>query len=201
MSRIEQIIGEMEDYISSCKLIPLSGAKIAVNKDEIEDFIRELRLKTPGEIQKYQRLISNKEAILADAREQADEMIRAAQVHTEELINEHEIMQKAIEQANAVIEDARQKAQLILDKATDDANSIRLGAISYTDEMLANLQMLIDHSLENTKAKYDSLMLSLSKDLEIVVANRKELCPEPEKVVAEEELAANIKELMDDTEA
>ena len=198
MSRIESIINEIEDYISSCKPLPLSSTKIAVNKEELEELIRELRLKTPDEIKKYQKLISNKEAILADARDQAERMIRDAQVHTETLINEHEIMQRAVEQANAVIADASAKAQQIVDKAVEDANNIRLGAIQYTDDMLANLQMIIEHSLENNKAKYDALMNSLNKDLNIVVSNRKELRPEAVVVESEEELAANIKEVMED---
>lgn len=201
MSRIEQIISEIEDYISSCKPIPLSSTKIAVNKEEIDELIRELRLKTPDEIKKYQKLISNKDAILADAKEQADRMIAEAQVHTEELINEHEIMQRAVEQANAVIADASAKAQMIVDKAVEDAGNIRLGAIQYTDDMLANLQMIIEHSIENNRSKYDALLASLNKDLNIVVSNRKELRPEPEEVAAEEELAANVKEVMDDSEA
>ena len=200
MSRIESIINEIEDYISSCKPLPLSSTKIAVNKDELEELISELRLKTPDEIKKYQKLISNKEAILDDARSQAERMIKDAQVHTENLINEHEIMQRAVEQANAVIADASAKAQRIVDNAVEDANNIRLGAIQYTDDMLANLQMIIEHSLENNKAKYDALMNSLNKDLNIVVSNRKELRPEATAVEAEEELAANIKEVLEDDE-
>lgn len=198
MSRIEQIISEIEDYIASCKPIPLSSTKIAVNKEELDELIRELRLKTPDEIKKYQKLISNKDAILMDAKEQADRMIREAQVQTEELINEHEIMQRAIEQANAVIADASAKAQQIVDRAVEDAGNIRLGAIQYTDDMLGNLQMIIEHSLENNKAKYDALISSLNKDLNIVVSNRKELRPEPEAVAAEEALAANVKEMMNE---
>lgn len=200
MSRIEAIINEIEDYISSCKPLPLSSTKIAVNKEELEELISELRLKTPDEIKKYQKLISNKEAILDDARSQAERMIKDAQVHTENLINEHEIMQRAVEQANAVIADASAKAQQIVDNAVEDANNIRLGAIQYTDDMLANLQMIIEHSLENNKSKYDALMNSLNKDLNIVVSNRKELRPEATAVEAEEELAANVKEVMDDDE-
>ena len=200
MSRIESIINEIEDYISNCKPLPLSSTKIAVNKEELEELISELRLKTPDEIKKYQKLISNKEAILDDARSQAERMIKDAQVHTENLINEHEIMQRAVEQANAVIADASAKAQRIVDNAVEDANNIRLGAIQYTDDMLANLQMIIEHSLENNKAKYDALMNSLNKDLNIVVSNRKELRPEATAVEAEEELAANIKEVLEDDE-
>ena len=37
MSRIEQIITEIEDYIDSCKFQPLSNTKILVNKEEIEE--------------------------------------------------------------------------------------------------------------------------------------------------------------------
>ena len=44
-SRIEQIIQEIEEYVDSCKFQPLSTTKIVVNKEEIEEYLRELRLK------------------------------------------------------------------------------------------------------------------------------------------------------------
>ena len=66
-SRIEQIIDEIDEFIESCKFQPLSATKIIVNKEEIEELLRELRLKTPDEIKRYQKIISNKDAILEDA--------------------------------------------------------------------------------------------------------------------------------------
>ena len=42
-SRIEQLIDEIEEYIDSCKYQPLSNSKIIVNKEEIEELLRELR--------------------------------------------------------------------------------------------------------------------------------------------------------------
>lgn len=54
-SRIEQIIEEIEEYVDSCKYQPLSTTKIVVNKEEIEELLRELRLKTPDEIKRYLR--------------------------------------------------------------------------------------------------------------------------------------------------
>ena len=56
-SRIEQIIEEIEEYVDSCKYQPLSTTKIVVNKEEIEELLRELRLKTPDEIKRYQKII------------------------------------------------------------------------------------------------------------------------------------------------
>ena len=70
-SRIEQIIEEIEEYIDGCKFQPLSTTKIVVNKEELEELLRELRLKTPEEIKRYQKIISNKDAILADAQSKA----------------------------------------------------------------------------------------------------------------------------------
>ena len=75
MSRIEQIITEIEDYIDSCKFQPLSNTKILVNKEEIEELLVELRLRIPEEIKKYQKIISNQDAILQEARSQADAIV------------------------------------------------------------------------------------------------------------------------------
>ena len=93
-SRIEQIIGEIEEYVDSCKFQPLSTTKIVVNKEEIEELLRELRLKTPDEIKRYQKIINNKDAILEDAQTKADALIADAQARAQELVTQHEIMQK-----------------------------------------------------------------------------------------------------------
>ena len=138
-SRIEQIIEEIEEYVESCKYQPLSTTKIVVNKEELEELLRELRLKTPDEIKRYQKIISNKDAILADAQNKADAIIAEAQAKAREMVEQSEVMQSAYAQANETVNNANQQAQEILDAATNDANSIRLGAIGYTDDMLANL--------------------------------------------------------------
>ena len=129
-SKMEQIIEEIEEYIDSCKFQPLSSTKILVNKDELEELLTELRMRTPEEIKRYQKIISNKEAILADAQAKADAIIAQAQVQTSELVSEHQIMQQAYAQANEVVMIATKQAQEILDNATKDANDIRMGAIT-----------------------------------------------------------------------
>lgn len=115
-SRIEQIIDDIEEFIDSCKYQPLSNTKIIVNRDEIDELIKELRLKTPDEIRRYQKIISNKDAILEDAQSKADAIIADAQAKAQELVTQHEIMQKAYAQANDTINAAisRLRKSLIL---------------------------------------------------------------------------------------
>jgi hypothetical protein len=88
---MEQIIDEIEEYIEGCKPQLLSSTKIVVDKEELEELIAELRSKTPEEIKRYQKIISNKEAILADAQAKADQIIAQAQIQTNELVSEHQM--------------------------------------------------------------------------------------------------------------
>ena len=72
-------------------------------------------------------------------------------------------MQKAYAQANETINAANKQAQEILDSATEDANSIRLSAITYTDEMMANIGSVLDQTLEDAGGKYKMFIDARSK--------------------------------------
>lgn len=177
-SRIEQIIDEIEEYIENCKPQMFNGSNIVVNKDELEELLGELKAKTPEEIKRYQKIISNKEAILADAKQKADIMVAQAKQQESQLISEHQIMQQAYAQANEVVMLATKQAQETLDKATTDANNIRASAILYTDELLKNLQETLVHAIDANRARNDALASSLQGYLDVVVNNRSELHPE-----------------------
>ena len=187
-SRIEQLIDEIEDYIDGCKYQPLSKTNIIVNKEEIDELLRELRMKTPDEIKRYQKIIANKEAILNDARSKAEALIKDATVQTTELINEHEIMQQAYAQANEVVRMATTQAQEILNNATIEANGVRTSAMQYLDEMLANLENAMTTTLATTTEHYESFYNTISGYNETVKANRAELRPiEVEQMLKEAE--------------
>lgn len=177
-SRIEQIIEEIEEFVESCKYQPLSTTKIVVNKEELEELLRELRLKTPDEIKRYQKIISNKDAILADAQAKADSLIAEAQAKTKEMVSQHEVMQQAYAQANETIANANKQAQQILDEATIDANNIRMGAIGYTDDMLANMEQILSTAINESGERYRSYLASIQTCYDIVTRNRSELAPQ-----------------------
>ncbi len=182
-SRIEQIIEEIEEYVDSCKFQPLSTTKIVVNKEELEELLRELRLKTPDEIKRYQKIISNKDAILADAQAKADGIIANAETRAKELVSQHEVMQQAYAQANDTINKANQQAQGILDSATQDANNIRLSALTYTDEMLANIEVVTGSTIQDAGMKYKAFIDALQGAYETVRQNRMQLSPQTSRPV------------------
>ena len=98
-------------------------------------------------------------------------------------------MRMAQEHAEELLDRAQKQAQEIIDNATNDANSIRMSAISYTDEMLENLEKIMAHTMETAGAKYETFLNSIQSCYDIVNKNRQELSPQevPSSYIPEEE--------------
>lgn len=181
-SRIEQLIDEIEEYIDNCKYKAFSTDIIMVNKAEIDDLLRELRMKTPEEIKRYQKVLANTEAILDDARTKAEDLIKNATAQTTELVSEHEIMQRAHEQADEIVAMATNQAQEILDNAMIEANNMKTAAMQYTDDILANLENILKQSIEISTRDYNTLVGNLQEIDHVVTSNRAELAPMDDSV-------------------
>jgi vacuolar-type H+-ATPase subunit H len=178
VSRIEQLIEDIYEFVESCRMQPLSTTKVIVPKDELYDLLDELRLRTPDEIKRYQKIIANRDAIIADAEEKAASIIAEAGEKAHSLINDHEIMQQAYYQANELVSKAAAEADKIISEANQDANQIRTGALAYTEEMLTDVENILSNAYESTKTKYEGLINSLKGNLDIVVNNKRELAAE-----------------------
>ncbi|MEE8885528.1 MAG: ATPase [Eubacteriales bacterium] len=176
-SRIEEIIEEIEEYVENCRYQPLSTTKIIVNKEELEELLRELRLKTPDEIKRYQKIIGNKDAILADAQSKANNIIEDAHKQAKALVEQTEIMKAAYAQANDTVNEANKQAQEILDSAENDAANIRSSAISYTDQILSNISTIMGNTIADVGAKYNDFASSIQSYYDLVNENRSELSP------------------------
>ena len=113
------MISEIEEYIDSCKSQALSKSKIIVNKEEMEELLVELRMRIPDEITKYQKIISQQQTILNDARSQSDAMLSEAKA-----------------QADAMIAQATEQANSMVSQASEEANSMVAQANEQTTEMI-----------------------------------------------------------------
>ncbi len=182
-SKIEQVIDDLERFIDNCKFQALSSTKIIVNKEDVDEFIRQLRMNTPDEIKRYEKIIANRDAILNDAKKKAEALIDAANAQSNEMLNENEIMQQAYEQANEIVELATNQAQDILDQAVMQANGLKESAVSYVDSVMANVQDIMRDGMNKTQKYYEDMMGALEQTGEMLAENRNELHEAP----AEEE--------------
>lgn len=176
-SKIEQLIDEIEQYIDGCKYKALSNTQIIVNKEEIDELLRELRMRTPEEIKLYQKVISHRESILQEARNKAELLLKETTDKTQRLVNEHEIMQQAYTQANEVVKLASAQAQDILDNATMEANNVRAAAMEYMDNMLAEVETIMNQTMNITQSHYESFMTQINQYADVISTNRVQLNP------------------------
>lgn len=185
-SRMEQLIEEMEQYIASCKPQAFSKENIIVDRYHMEELLDELKRRTPEELKRYQKIMAQKDAILDDARSKAEALVNKATLQTNELVSEHEIMQQAHARAQEVELMARQKAQELIDAAAEEANAMRVAAVQYTDDLLANIENLLAHSIQTTKGQYDNMLTSLNQYRDVVLNNRRELRGDEEEDAKED---------------
>ncbi len=174
-SRIEQLIEDIYEFVESCRMQPLSSTKVIVPKDELYDLLDELRLRTPDEIKRYQKIISNRDAIIADAEEKAEGILRQTREKAKELLNEHEIMQQAYYQANEMIMQASDEADRLRREASEEAEQIRTGALVYSNDVLTEVERVLANAYETAASRYDNFIGSLKSNLEIINNNKREL--------------------------
>ncbi len=180
-SRMEQLIDEMEQYIASCKPQAFSKENIIVDRYHMEELLDELKRRTPEELKRYQKIMAQKDAILDDARSKAEALVNKATLQTNELVSEHEIMQQAHARAQEVENMARQKAQELVDAAAAEADAMRTAAVQYTDDLLASIETLLNHSIQTTSGQYENMLTSLNQYRDVVINNRQELHGEEEE--------------------
>lgn len=136
---VMEILDVMEDIINKASTLPLTG-KIMLDKEEIKDYIQEMRLIYPEELKDAKWVKSERERILDEARERADSIKRSAEEMQEKLIDEHEITREAYERADQIKE-----------MANHEANVIKTDTDQYVDDILADVEHRLDLLLRKVR--------------------------------------------------
>ncbi len=122
---ILQIVDEIEDVVD--KAYSLFGYAIT-NKEDLLSMIDEIRLKLPDELKQARWVKEERERILAEARAEADKIVKDTQDKVIALIDEHEITRAAKEKANSILDDARRQE-----------SEMHRNAIAYADSLLERI--------------------------------------------------------------
>lgn len=111
MSRIEQVIAEIEEFVDNCKTATLSNSMIKVNKEEFKALLNELREEIPEEVMQSQKIVSNKDNILMDAKIKAEKTMSDTQFRCSEMYED------AKKRAEAIVISAKKESDVIMFEA------------------------------------------------------------------------------------
>lgn len=182
-SRIEKAIDEIYNYVEDCKPSKLYPSKVVVDKGELYDLLDDLRLCAPEEIKRYQKIITNRDNILTEAKQRAEDMLVQAQQQTAQILDQSEIVQAAYQRAEDIMQQAAEQAQSMVNTAQAESEQMHKAALMYTNDLLNEAQQNIENSLRETDNKYRMLSSAMKNSIQLMKSNKEELMMqlEPEK--------------------
>ncbi|MCI1943871.1 ATPase [Clostridium luticellarii] len=166
-----KLLEYLQEIVSTSARVPMTG-KIMVNKKEIEETLNKIVNCLPGELKKAQWIVDEKDRILTEAVQEADNIKK-------ENLN---LLRRQIENHD-ITKEANMRAQEIISSAQKNAKAIRLGARDYADEMLSQLDSEItdksNEFLTNLKVEFQKMLNDLEGNIDLksssIRANIKEL--------------------------
>ncbi len=144
---IMEIIDMMEETIEKAPVVPLSG-KILVDKDDIMDYIQEMRLVYPDEVKEAKWLKGERQRILSEAEAKAEATVKNAEEEAVRMVDENEITRQAYEQANSVVAEAQNRQA-----------EIQTSLDQYVNDRLSELEHGLDaliREVQQEKANYNN---------------------------------------------
>ena len=123
------LIDKLDDLVHNAKPVPLTD-QVRVDKEEIYDILDQMRATIPEEIKQARWIVKERQEMLAEAKKEAERVIKDARERQQRLVGEEEVTKQAERAAEDIVEDARARER-----------EIRLGAEDYADEILNTLEV------------------------------------------------------------
>ncbi len=128
---LEEYFERMEELLDKARSTPFSSKKL-IDSELMSQYLDEARINMPVEIKQAQDTQRDRQAILAQASKEADDIIRKAKEDAKKLVSQEAVIQQAADYAKQILAEADKQAADIIaqakakDKAIKDALSENL---------------------------------------------------------------------------
>jgi hypothetical protein len=174
------LIDRLGNYISNGQRIPLVN-QVILKESELLAILDEMRTCIPAELKQAQRIIQDKERILAQAQADATAIISRAREEAERTLSQDNLLHISEERAQEMMRLATEQAQLIVRRAEEHTTQLRREADGYATETLRNLR---EH-LTDVETDLGRTILSIEKGLETLTLQPSDPEEIDEELVAE----------------
>ena len=133
------LLETLEEILERSRNLPFTSKGI-VDKDEMLDLIKEIRLKLPDELKQAKWVKEERQRIIEEAQKEADGIVKEAENRIIAMIDEHEITRKAYEQKAEIIETANEMSREISKGTKDYADNVLMELEATLEEALKTIQ-------------------------------------------------------------
>ena len=106
------ILDVLEDSIAKGVPVPFSG-RCMLDKEELLELVQEVRLNLPNDLKQAKWVKDERQRILDEAKQEAEDIVKGAEDKIISLINENEITRQSVEQSEKIVDDAQKKSEKI----------------------------------------------------------------------------------------
>jgi len=107
---ILDLLDQLEEVLGAGSHLPLTSRTL-VDEQEILDILDQIRVSIPDEIKAARRVTQEREQVLADARAEADRLLRAADARVADRLADHHLVRAAESRAADIEERAHEEAE------------------------------------------------------------------------------------------
>jgi len=141
------LLDRLEELVSLGKRVPFYG-KVMVEENEFLALVDQLRIAVPNEIKQAQRVIRERQTIIAESHEEAARILDAARKRAEYFVSQEGILNEARLKGEQILQDAHDKRNRVM----GEIDAYALEQFDKVEEAMRNGLALIDESLEETVA-------------------------------------------------
>ncbi|MBQ7218256.1 MAG: ATPase [Ruminococcus sp.] len=122
--RVDELISELQDLVADSKTLPLSGGKVIIDAEKIYDILDEIQDTLPAEVRQAKNIVADRSQIIAEAKKEAEDIVRAAEERKKQMIEQSEVMREAKAESTELINAAKAKSAEIRKAANDYVENV-----------------------------------------------------------------------------
>lgn len=139
MSDIDFLVDRLEELIQDSPHVPLT-AKLLVDEEAILRLLDQLRAAIPAQVREAQRVLQERDALVAQGEEKAANIVKLAQEQSNQMVSEAAVLQRAEQERMGILERAEAEAAKMRQAAMSDADRTRAEADRYALDVLRDLE-------------------------------------------------------------
>ena len=148
----ETLLRRSIDIIATAPTMPLSSSP-RIDRDEIIELLEEALQRLPDELRQARWMLKERQEFVAKTRREADELLEAARVRAERMV-----------QRTEVVRAAEQRARQVMETAEADARRLRHETEDFLDQRLGSFEILLDKLQKTVGAGRQRLSIGVGAD-------------------------------------
>jgi hypothetical protein len=148
----EALLRDVIDLIATAPTMPLSSSP-RIDREDVIVRLEDVLARLPGEMRQARWMIKERQDFVNKTRREADELLEAARVQAERMV-----------QRTEVVRAAEQRARQLNEAAESDARRLRHETEDFLDQRLGSFEILLDKLNKTVQAGRARLSIGASED-------------------------------------